>query len=191
MKEFYSKEKPPIEVSDARPDDVEGIQMVFYKTWLATYPNEEAGITVDDIEDRYKDILSEERLERRRNDIEHHLPNERFIVARDTGKVIGICRTIRREDANQLQAIYVLPEYQGKGVGGSLWKEAQTFLDTTKDTFVEVVTYNQNAIDFYLRLGFEDTGRRISNEKFKLKSGAIMPEMEMKLGGEPSLTKAD
>jgi hypothetical protein len=36
------------------------------------------------------------------------------------------------------------------------------------------------AIKFYAGLGFVDTGRRMSNPKFKMQSGAVIPEMEMR-----------
>lgn len=48
-----------------------------------------------------------------------------------------------------------------------------------KGITVEVATYNTNAIEFYKRLGFEDTGKRFSNERLKMKSSAVLPEMEM------------
>ena len=88
---------------------------------------------------------------------------------------------MRRSDKNQLQAIYVVPEYQRKGVGKLLWKEAQKYFDEGKDIVVEVATYNSNAIAFYKKLGFVDTGKRFSDEKFKMKSGNLIPEMEMEL----------
>jgi len=178
-----SKEKPPIEIDDATPADARNIQNVFYKAWLRTYPNEEAGVTVDDIEDRFKDSFSEERIQRLQNRIHWSPPNERFLVARVAGKAVAACRVIRNEDKNDLQAIYILPEYQGQGIGRQLWNEGKTFFDDTKDTFVEVAAYNQNAIDFYTKLGFEDTGKRFVDEKFRLKSGATIPQMEMRIHG--------
>ncbi len=53
--------------------------------------------------------------------------------------------------------------------------------DKNKDTVVEVTTYNNKAIEFYKKLGFIDTGRRWSDEKFKTKSGFMTTEMELKL----------
>ena len=55
-----------ITIAHATPDDVIGIQDVAYHGWLATYPNAERGITVDDIEDRFKDRHTEERIAQRR-----------------------------------------------------------------------------------------------------------------------------
>jgi hypothetical protein len=34
-------------------------------------------------------------------------------------------------------------------------------------------------MEFYKRLGFQDTGKRWEDEKFKMKSGAVLPQLEM------------
>ncbi len=86
---------------------------------------------------------------------------------------------VRNEDYNQLKTIYVLPEFQGKGIGKMLYEEVVKFSDPEKDTIVHVATYSKQAIEFYKKLGFVDTGKRFSEERFKMKSGAIIPEMEM------------
>jgi ribosomal protein S18 acetylase RimI-like enzyme len=71
-------------------------------------------------------------------------------------------------------------------VGTAIWHEAAKFIDPTKDTFLEVADYNENAINFYKKLGFEDTGKRITDERFRMKSGSIIPEMEMVLKAKRS-----
>jgi hypothetical protein len=171
--------EPRIEVVLAQPGDARGIQEVYYRTWLDTYPNEEFGITIDDIEDQYKDAFTEETLQRRATGIEHPPEGHLILVAKDGEKVVGTSRIIQNPDKDQLKTIYVLPEYQGKGIGRALWNKIQTLIDTSKDMVVQVTTYNTPAIEFYKRLGFEDTGKRWEDEKFKFKSGAKMPEQEM------------
>jgi|GEM_PF-338206 len=162
-----------------RPEDVSDIQTVFYKTWLATYPNEEAGITREDIEDKFKDAFSEETLQKRRESMSKFPDNIQVRVARDGDRVVGISRSVKRSDVNQLQTIYVLPEYQGQGIGHMFWKESLQFFNDKKDIIVHVVTYNQPAIEFYKKLGFVDTGKRFTEERHMMKSGAFFPEMEM------------
>jgi ribosomal protein S18 acetylase RimI-like enzyme len=168
-----------IVVVSAKPEDARGIAEVFYKTWLDTYPNEEAGITVDDIEDRYKDSFTEESLKKRAERIANPPKGENLIIAKEDGKVVGLCRAIQNPDNNQIQAIYVLPEYQGRGIGHLLWGEAQKLFAPGKDIVVRVATFNAKAIDFYRKLGFEDTGKRWEDERFKMKSGAVIVETEM------------
>lgn len=175
-----------VSVVPACPDDVEDIEEVFYKTWLATYPNEEFGITVDDIEDRFKDRQAPKGLAERKARIADPRSGSMLLVAKDAGRVVGVCYVVVHADKNQLQSLYVLPEYQGKGVGRALWHEAQKYLDSAKDTIVQVAIYNTNAIAFYERFGFVDTGKRFSDEMFKMKSGAVIPELEMRKRAEPA-----
>jgi len=166
------------EIREARPEDVEGIQTVFYQTWLATYPNEEAGITREDIEYRWKDAFSEERLAKRRDELEDPA-SEPIFVALEDKKVVGICRVESGAEANRIAAIYVLPEYQGVGIGKSLFSAADEYLGGEKDMLVGVATYNANAIAFYTKMGFADTGRRFTEERHRMKSGVNIPQMEM------------
>ena len=166
-------------IDTPKPDDVLDIQTVFYKTWLATYPNKEAGITLEDIEDKFKDAFSEETLQKRRESMSKYPDNVQVLVARDGDKVVGISRSVKRNEVNQLQTIYVLPEYQGQGIGHMFWKESLQFFSDKKDIIVHVVTYNQHAIEFYKKLGFVDTGKRFTEERHRMKSGAAFPEMEM------------
>lgn len=169
-----------VSIAPETPDDVRGMQEVFYRAWLATYPNAEQGITVDDIEDRYKDRYSEEKLAKRREQASNPPAGETTLIAREDDKVVGVCRVMKQADRNQLYSIYVLPEYYGHGIGTAMWKAAQQYLDPAKHTIVEVATYNANAIKFYEGLGFVDTGKRMKDPKFTMKSGAIIPEMEMR-----------
>lgn len=96
-----------IAISKPTEQDIVGIQNVFYKTWLQTYPNKEVGIIAEDIEERFKDMLSPEALQNRKKGIQNIPENELFILAKEGERVVGLCRFIRREDKNQLQAIYV------------------------------------------------------------------------------------
>ncbi len=173
-----------IAIARATPDDVIGIQDVAYHGWLATYPNAKHGITVDDIEDRYKDRHTEERITQGREQMANPPEGQTTLIAKEGGKIVGFCRATKHPDRNQLYAIYVLPEYHGRGIGRAMWQEAQQYLDSNKHTIVEVAIYNTKAIKFYEGLGFTDTSKRMSNSKFKMKSGAVIPEMEMRRESE-------
>lgn len=173
-----------IVIKNAEKEDAHGILNVQHKTWLSTYPNEKIGITVDDIEDRFTSRFSDEGLLKREKSIENLAPNEKYLVAKDGDKIVGMCFAKILETKNQLQAIYILPEYQGLGLGFKLWNEVLAFFDKTKDIYVEVADYNEKAIAFYKKLGFEETGRRFSDENFRMKSGALLPEMEMIIKSE-------
>jgi ribosomal protein S18 acetylase RimI-like enzyme len=181
MEKENQKEKLEVEIRVVQPEDVEGMLNVSYKTWLDIYPNEEAGITVDDIKESFKDSFTEESIRSRQERIENLPANEWRVVAKVNEVVVGFATMVRNEEYNQLRSIYILPEFQGKGIGTMLWNEVKMFADPTKNTIVQVVTYNEQAIGFYQKLGFEDTGKRFIDERFRMPSGNILPEMEMVL----------
>lgn len=169
-----------LHIGPATFDDAKGIQEVVFRGWLTTYPNADHGITVGDIEERFKDRDSEERLVKTRAQIANPTSGETTLVARIGDTVVGVCVAMRYPDRNQVRAIYVLPNFQRRGIGQALWKAAQEFFDPAHETAVEVAIYNKSAIEFYEGLGFVDSGRRMRNPNFAMKSGAIIPEMEMR-----------
>lgn len=174
-----NRENIKLMIGVAKPEDAEGVAQVFYQTWLATYPNEKYGITKEDIEERFKSRLSKEGVEKMARQIENLEPDSLFLVAKAEDRVVGVCRARKNENINELSAIYVFPDYQGQGLGYKLWQEIQKFFDPNKDIVVNVATYNHEAIYFYQKLGFVDTGEQTSKEVLKLKSGAVIPETKM------------
>jgi len=180
MKNMTTPEKEPIIVSSAIPADAEAIAHVVSTTWLSTYPNEELGITKEDIEERVKNRQSPEELEKTRRRIVEGKPNQKAFVAKELETVVGFCSVIKEPEFNQLKAIYILPEYQGQGVGQKLWAQTLEFFSDNKNKIiVQVATYNQQAIGFYKKLGFRETGKLFSDERFRMKSGSIIPETEL------------
>ena len=174
-----SKQKRVV-ITSAKPDDAWNIVNVLHKTWLATYPNEELGITKEGIEESYKESFTEENLNKLANKIAQALGNEKRLVARVGDDIVGVVTIVRNNENNQLRTIYVLPEFQGLGIGKKMWEEAKKFCDSTKDIIVQVVTYNQNTIEFYKKLGFIDTGKRFSDKNWRAKKMDVdIPQMEM------------
>ena len=170
-----------ITISKATPADAQGIQEMLYETWVNTYPNPEHGITLEDIEYRHRNMRSPEAIEKQRKFLEEDKDTELSLVAKDGEKVVGVCYLVKEDTKNQLQAIYVLPNYQRRGIGQKFWNETKKFFDNGKDIYVEVVSYNEKAVKFYESLGFKDTGRRFEDERFRMRSGSILPEMELVL----------
>lgn len=166
-------------IRKARPEDLLALHKIYLKTWLATYPNEEFKITKEDIEHKFSESLKGNKIQERKEKIANMKDNELMLVLECEGKLVGLCNSLREKEYNQLQAIYVLPEYQGFGFGRALWLEAKKIFDLEKDIIVHVASYNKNAIAFYEKLGFKNTGQVIFNERFKMKNGAMIPELEM------------
>ena len=160
--------------------DVRKIQKVFYETWLSTYPNKKAGITKEDIEEKFKNRLYRKVIQKRSEDISNISKNRLFLIAKISTLIVGVCKITKEKKYNQLEAIYVLPDYQGKGIGSLFWEKIMVFFGTKKDIIVRVAVYNKKAIEFYKKLGFTDTGKRFYEERYRMPiSGKCIPEMEM------------
>lgn len=109
--------------------------------------------------------------------IENPIEGSLRLVARDRDKIVGHCLAARKEPHNELVALYVLPDYQKRGIGYLLAFKAINWLGQDKDITTEVVKYNQNAIRFYEKLGFVITGD--VEPVSKLPKGVIFPEYQM------------
>lgn len=167
-----------ISITDATDEDIMGIRAVQKHTWLATYPNKEYGITTEDINARF--ALSKEdeqkKIEERKKILAEDTSQHTW-VAKDEDRVIGFCATTKGEE-NHIQAIYVLSEFQGKGVGTRLIQKSLEWLGDTKDVYVHTAVYNKPAIAFYERMGFVDTGEKVQ-PSVVFRSGAVIPEIKM------------
>jgi len=166
-----------IKILKAKPENVRRIQNVYYKTWLATYPNKKYKITAEDIKHMYHS--NKERMKKRADKIKGQSKNDLQLVAKDGIKIVGICGLEKDSKRNKLRSMYILPEYQGQGIGKMFWKRAQKFFDPKLDIIVQVASYNKNAIAFYEKRGFIDTKKRFTDERHKMRNGAMIPEMEM------------
>lgn len=160
-------------------DDYLGLHNVYFLTWLDTYPNKEFNITVDDIKYKYEQRLLPDKIADYKKKILEKKESETNLLVEYQKGIIALCKVSNNIESNELNAIYVLPKYQGAGVGSLLWKEINKTLDSNKDTFVNVVSYNEKAIGFYKKLGFESIGDIFFDERFKMRNGAVFPELRM------------
>lgn len=171
-------------ISPARPNDAEGVYDVMRATWLDTYPNEEHGISHEDIRARIEGEHAEliaQKIEKWRETIKN--PSRTIIVAKDGDKVVGYVAPFYDENEKHYRVggLYVLPETQGKGVGHKLIQESIASIGREHDIYLHVVTYNRKAIGFYERQGFVKTGRDTTGSTRGLKDGRLIPEIEMVL----------
>jgi ribosomal protein S18 acetylase RimI-like enzyme len=167
-----------IRIARQDPADARAIWDVHYRTWLATYPNAAVGITAEDIIHRFETQMTAEAIA----DFARRLagPSDMLrLSAWQDDTLAGVCRVIARPDHLKLQTLYVLPQYQRRGIGRALWDEALRLLGNPGQAIVHVASFNTGAIRFYERLGFADTGKRWINEDIVFRNGAKLPEMEM------------
>lgn len=170
-----------ISICEASCEDIEGILHVNRESWLATYPNKDLGITREDIQtavENRRPIQSD----RWHKTIESESENKHTWVAKDENKkVIGFCFAIKSAQENKIQAIYVLPGLHGKGVGQQLITQALQWLGSAKPVTLNVASYNIKAINFYKKIGFEESDDVLPSPAAALPSGKIIPEIKMVL----------
>jgi N-acetylglutamate synthase-like GNAT family acetyltransferase len=93
--------------------------------------------------------------------LEHNSPSNlkkeadrtEFVVYEEAGMIIGVGAI----EETHLKTIYVLPAYQGKGIGRLILKNLEQI---AKDNGVKHLELNStvNALNFYKRMGYQEQG---------------------------------
>ena len=175
-----------IVIERAVPDDAEVICDIRDRAWLNAYPNEELGITVEDIRINAQG-RDGEFVPRRIAYLKKQFANDdgngmTTFVAKVEDKIVGyVDPRIDEQNRRRIGAIYVEPEAQGMGVGGKLMRQVLNLYGRDNDIFLEVVSYNQNAIDFYKRFGFKKTDAVVPKEEGRPGYLKSLPQTEMVL----------
>ena len=168
-----------IEITDAILSDARGLMEVRYKTWRSTYPRIYPGITEQDVDEKFADF--EEAVKHIEEGIAKENPHKKFLVAKEEGNVVGFLIASQvTDEPREIKALYVLDEYQGKGIGKKLMKNGLEWLDAgNKPVTLEVVSANQRAIDFYKRFGFEKSRDLPMLSEVDAPDGLPIPSIEM------------
>lgn len=183
---------PILEVQLAKPEDAAGVFDVQRQTWIDTYPNAEAGITEQDIRNRVEGEHGElvpDKIAWWRKGIETSGENRAIFVVKDDDKVVGFVAPGIMDGQRRIGAIYVLPEAQGKGLGRKLLNKAIDWHGRDKDIYLHVASYNDNAIGFYEKNGFEKTGRAVEDLDARERGVVEIPEIEMVLKADSDTNK--
>ncbi|HEU5121549.1 MAG TPA: GNAT family N-acetyltransferase [Candidatus Saccharimonadales bacterium] len=152
-----SKDVPII--TDATTDDVEAIIAMHAQSWRDTYPNENAGVSHEWVENRVQTWSNPEKLAKRTEKIKQasHDPDLLYRVAKDSeGRIIGMIMPHRDETTQRVGAIYVDKAYYGTGLAQRLMSEILDWADPTRPLELEVATYNERAKAFYRKYGFKE-----------------------------------
>ncbi len=165
-------------IEDAKPEDVKAIRDIIRASWLELYPNETYGITTEDLS--AIDWYEPKGLERRRKEIAENLSTvHTFVLKNDKGKIIGFCKALKFADYGEIDAMYVIPEFKGQGLGKKLIQKAFEWLGSELKIRLVVVEYNSRAIEFYKKMGFRETGNKVIYTGTQLPSGKEIPRIEM------------
>ena len=100
-----------------------------------------------------------------------------WLVAEVEGKVVGHLLIEKENNHKIIRMFYILPRYQNLGLGRHLLNLVCE--ENEVDVFVDVISYNQKAIGFYERNGFEFYCNEL-NLAEPLSSGKILPLARLK-----------
>lgn len=147
---------PQFNIREALPDDAPNARAMQAESWLATYPNEEAGVTYDWVKNLTDSWLTTDKLDRSRQIFTDAIndPTVFFRLAESNGRVVGFVHVATNDDGTkELEAIYTSPKTFGSGLGQQLMGMASEWIGGAEAT-LKVATYNKRAIRFYEKNGF-------------------------------------
>lgn len=159
-------------IRKAKEEDAKDIAYVNAYTWLTTY----------------KGLMPDELLEERVKTIDDRVPKiinaiktkDNFYVALDNNKVVGIMsygksRNQDYIDSGEIKSIYILKDYQGLGLGKSLFMTGiKELLNMGFNSMILNVLEGNDAFLFYQKYG----GKKVS-EKIDDFGGTILKENVM------------
>ena len=147
-------------------EDSKQVQIITKTSWHATYE----GIIPLEIQNNFLKLnYSDESMKRR---IEHSI----VYVAEVEGEIVGFANYSKVRDGGkvELAAIYLHPEFQGRGIGTALIQQAVKELDGIKEIYINVEKGNKIGMNFYEAKGFEVV--KESEEEF---NGHILKQVRM------------
>jgi ribosomal protein S18 acetylase RimI-like enzyme len=165
-------------IENAKPEDVETLRIIVRDAWLEIYPNKTYGITTEDIS--AIDWYNSHELDKRRKEIADNSGTVHIWVVKNAkGKIVGFCKVYKYNDYGEIDAMYVLREFQGRGLGKKLIQKAFEWIGSELDIKLKVVVYNSNAVEFYKKFGFRETANKVFYSGTQLPNGKEIPRIEM------------
>jgi diamine N-acetyltransferase len=149
------------------------VQSIAHRTWPSTFANI---LSPEQIEYMLNWMYSLEMLESQLE--KGHV----FLLAEENGEELGFAGfelNVAEGPKAKLHKIYLLPTSQGKGVGKALIFEVAERAKAAgqKSLLLNVNKYNQKAIDFYIKIGFQE----IYTEVIDIGNGYVMDDVVMEL----------
>ncbi len=132
-------------------DDIAAIQKVLFNTWAASYAD---FIPMKDIQWYFNNYYSDSNFTRMCDD-----PTTWNFVAEVKGHVVGYARGKLNDEQKRfyLESLYVLPEFQGRGIGTELLKivEQKAVSQHHSSLWLGVMVQNIPSLEWYRKLGFQ------------------------------------
>jgi diamine N-acetyltransferase len=133
-----------------RRGDLSGVREVTWSTWVDAYG---AFIPLDDLRAYYDEHYSLEALGKLFDD-----PAVTGFVSVVGVRVVGYLKTHHDRGANRysVSSVYILPEFQGGGLGNRLMMLAEEHARAAgcHELWLGVMTQNRRALEWYTRHGF-------------------------------------
>ncbi|HEY5441999.1 MAG TPA: GNAT family N-acetyltransferase [Candidatus Saccharimonadales bacterium] len=170
-------------ITPATKADVLGIGQAHLQATREAYPNKDLGIDVAWINKQYGFLVADKGNKFRQGTVrQSQVPNGNvlyLVVKNKQGKICGFLHVERRKEDAYLAAIYLIEEARGSGVAQTLMDRALTFAGDLPMT-LSVADYNQRAISFYEKYGFE----KVPNSRKILKEKLPIIDMQRPLTGK-------
>lgn len=144
-------------IREPKVEDAFAIRKMHAQSWRDTYQNDEKGVTEKWLRQVTDAWLSVEGMAKT---IEHYKkcfsdPDQLYRVAELNGEIVGMIHILTKDDGSKhLGALYTAKETHGTGLAHQLIDLANEWIGNS-DVDLEVVTYNERAIRFYTKSGFE------------------------------------
>lgn len=183
MNPGYQVRRPATTIQKATLHDAPELFEIQRQATLDAYPNESMGITRQDVQLRLEGKngqLIPEGIERWKREITSARPVHMVWTAQAQNKIVGfVVAKITQAGQHRVESLYVLPEFQGRGVGRSLIQQALDWHGQYVDIYLNVLAYNHRARALYKKLGFQPTDREMQDEVAKQHNLRPLPRIEM------------
>jgi len=142
-----------ITLHTATPSDADGIASLLGASWRATYGS---FLTPDELSTLAEEWHHPDRLRRQMSN-----PGVGFLLARtDTRVLVGVATVKRSDDGTTVSVLrlYVLPDYQGQGIGSQLLDRALAAFPNAQRIELQVAEGNPSGLSFWTKRGFRACG---------------------------------
>jgi ribosomal protein S18 acetylase RimI-like enzyme len=142
-----------INLQTATASDAGDIASLLSASWAATYGSL---LTPDELSAVAQEWHHPDRLRRQMSN-----PRVGFLLARtDTGALVGVATVMQSDDAGTVSVLrlYVLPDYQGQGIGSQLLNRALAAFPNAQRIELQVAEGNPSGLAFWTKRGFRACG---------------------------------
>ncbi len=134
----------------AKKSDIKNYTDLLQKTYQASYTSEKLGLTKDCFS---RKIFSTKDTQKYLKSYLSINLKQKTWLAFSGQKLVGSITITNKDEEFELKGFYVLPRFQGRGIGKELWKYIQDFVKH-KYLVLDLYAHNHKVINSYKRWGF-------------------------------------